>query len=274
MRNRIRTDDIPRFTPGQLEAICKILGDAHSGLTNTEIDYVFRQCGIHDQGPPSPKWMRVFNSLAARINEDGHCSVVLSFIRNALDPARYSDRPTTFEALRSKLNVRLAFVGLSYQADGKFARVTRASTLSDAKRRASELKAKLEERGVHPEVLRFCRAELVEDNYFHAVLEATKSVGERIRRMTGLRSDGAQLVDQALSGSAPLLRINELRNDSDWSEHRGFANLLKGMYGVFRNPTAHAPRIEWQMPEEDALDLLALASYAHRRLDRASVKKP
>jgi nitrogenase molybdenum-iron protein alpha/beta subunit len=33
------------------------------------------------------------------------------------------------------------------------------------------------------------------------------------------------------------------------SGQRGFTNLLKGLFGTFRNPTAHARRIKWNMSE-------------------------
>ena len=87
--------------------------------------------------------------------------------------------------------------------------------------------------------------------------------------MTGLTDDGASLVDKALSGASPLLAINNLATDSERSEQSGFANLIKGTYGMFRNPTAHEARVKWQMSEEDAEDLLTLASLIHRRLDGA-----
>ncbi len=45
------------------------------------------------------------------------------------------------------------------------------------------------------------------------------------------------------------------------------ANLLKGVFGTFRNPTAHAPRERWPVSEADALDLFSTLSYLHRRLD-------
>jgi uncharacterized protein (TIGR02391 family) len=53
------------------------------------------------------------------------------------------------------------------------------------------------------------------------------------------------------------------------SEQRGFANLVKGAFGMFRNPTAHAPRIHWSMGKADAEDLLSLVSLIHRRIDAA-----
>lgn len=46
-------------------------------------------------------------------------------------------------------------------------------------------------------------------------------------------------------------------------------NLLKGLFGTFRSPTAHAPKITWAIAERDALDLLTLVSLLHRRLDQA-----
>ena len=113
------------------------------------------------------------------------------------------------------------------------------------------------------------RAELLQQNHFHAVFEATKSVADKVREKTGLESDGAELVDQAFSVRNPLLAINSLRSETEQSEQKGFANLLKGVFGTFRNVTAHAPKIRWPIEEQDALDLLTMVSYLHRRLDRA-----
>jgi Protein of unknown function (Hypoth_ymh) len=45
-----------------------------------------------------------------------------------------------------------------------------------------------------------------------------------------------------------------------------------GFFGTFRNPIAHAARIEWPMSEQDALDLLSLASYILRRLKNGTVR--
>lgn len=80
--------------------------------------------------------------------------------------------------------------------------------------------------------------------------------------------DGGKLVDAALCDSAPLLAINALTTESQRSEQSGFANLIKGTFGMFRNPSAHEARL-WAMSKEDAEDLLSLASLIHRRLDAA-----
>jgi len=46
-------------------------------------------------------------------------------------------------------------------------------------------------------------------------------------------------------------------------------NLLKGVFGTFRNTTAHAPKITWEINEQDALDILSMISLIHRKLDKA-----
>lgn len=46
-------------------------------------------------------------------------------------------------------------------------------------------------------------------------------------------------------------------------------NLLKGVFGTFRNTTAHAPKITWEVNEQDALDTLSMISLIHRKLDKA-----
>lgn len=85
-----------------------------------------------------------------------------------------------------------------------------------------------------------------------------------------MQSDGADLVQQAFgpSQSGPVLAINPLVTDTDKGEQRGFVNLLIGLFGTIRNPLAHNPRLEWEMSEQDALDILTMASLIHRKLEK------
>jgi len=169
--------------------------------------------------------------------------------------------------MRKNLNVALAFAGLAVKESGELVSVDEAQTLTEARRRASELRGDLELRNVHADVLRFCQEELLAENYFHAILEAAKSVADKLRERSGLLDDGATLVDRALSGSPPLLAINEWSTESDKSEQRGFCNLVKGLFGMFRNTTAHAPRISWAINKEDAEEVFTLLSLVHKRID-------
>ena len=128
-------------------------------------------------------------------------------------------------------------------------------------------------------MLRFCRAELLQENYFYAVLEATKSLSEKIRVRSGLAGDAGALAQRAFSlgkVGLPFLAFNSLRTDTEQSEQSGLMNLFVGIFGTFRNVTAHGPKIAWNITEQDALDLLTLVSLLHRRLDAAAAtgRKP
>jgi uncharacterized protein (TIGR02391 family) len=103
------------------------------------------------------------------------------------------------------------------------------------------------------------------------VQEAVKSVADKMRSRTGLTDDGANLVDRVLGGEPPLLAINPRSTVSERSEQSGLANLVRGTFGMFRNPTAHEARLHWTMSKEDAEDLLTIVSLIHRRLDRATM---
>jgi len=255
------------FSAAELEHICKVLADTYSGLTGSEIGYILQQIGVEDTDPSMTKWKRLFNALVARQNADQDADRVLAFINQALQPARYVHNREFYQSRLESVNIILAFHGLQYREDGNFHTIVKASNLTDAESRASMLKQSLLNRRLHPELLRFCKAELVVDNYFHAVLEACKSIAETIRRITGLTSDGATLIDDALGGDQPRIKINQFSTETEKSEQRGFVNLAKGLFGTFRNPTAHAPKIEWPLSEEDALDMFTLASYVLRRID-------
>ncbi len=256
------------FSQDQLEAIAGALGDTTDGLTGPEIQHLLASSKMVDPGPIT-KRIRIYNAFVESQNTKRNRTHVLEFVRLAMKPARYSRAPERFEPMRALLNQALAFAGLVVDEAGNLTKIEVARTLPEAQRRARELRTDLEGRGVHPDVLKFCRAELLSDNYFHAVQEAVKSVADKMRTRTGLSDDGATLVDRVLGGDPPLLAINPRSTLSERSEQSGFANLVRGTFGMFRNPTAHEARIHWVMSKEDAEDLLTIVSLIHRRLDKA-----
>lgn len=261
---------LPPIDEAHLEQICNVLANTTTGLSGSEITTLLQRLGIADPNPSANKRTRLCDALSSKQRRDGCANNVIALIQEAMNPVRYHSDPGHFAAKRDELNTVLAFCGYSLGDDGRISQRTKATTLTEAEERANRLQRRLRERGVHSDVLKFCRAELVQDNYFHAVFEATKSVADKLQDMTGLTSDGAELVDKSLAGQTPMLAINTLRTETERSEQSGFVNLLKGMFGTFRNVTAHVPRIKWSIGEEDALDLLSLASYLHRRLDNAA----
>jgi len=260
---------IASFDETHLRKVAETLAAA---LTHRELTAIFAECSIAEAGG-NPKWERILLALKVRQGQDECGNSVGAFIQGVMDPVRFVNQSEDFAYLRDSLNQILSFSGLTLGADGKLRAAVPARTLEEAEVRAGRLKTELRRRQVHADVLKFCKPELLKENYFHAVLEATKSVADKIRDMTNLTGDGADLVDPAFGIKDPMLAINTLQTETQQSEQKGFANLLKGMFGTFRNVTGHAPKVKWPINEQDALDLLSLVSYLHRRLDGA-VKVP
>jgi len=259
----------PPLTPSIIEAICRTIGDTNEGLSGTEIGRLLGTCGLVDVEPSITKWKRLYSAFVADQNIN-HCSNhILIFIQEALRPVRYLGKQGLFDFRRHEINKCLSFIGIELNEKGMYLQVDKATTISEAEQKASLFKYKLEVRNVHEIIFEYCKPELLTQNYFHSVFEAVKSIADRIRKMTGLYADGNELIDTAFSTKNPLLRINLLINDTDRSEHLGLMNLIKGLFGLIRNPTAHEPKIKFAIDENEALDLMILISYAHKRLDKA-----
>lgn len=246
-----------------------MLADTERGLSGSQIGHLLQDCKVPDVSPGMTKWKRLFNALAEVQNEHQIGNHLIMFINRALNPVSYARDKTAFEWRRSELNVVLAFSGFEVREDGKVVRTSVATTISAARAKANALRAKLEDRNAHEKVFEFCRAELLDQNYFHAVLEAVKGLAERVRELSGLTTDGADLFNVAFSTKSPILAVNGLSTDTELSEQKGLTNMLVGLFGAVRNPTAHAPKVRWEMTEQDALDILSLVSLVHRKLDAA-----
>lgn len=250
-----------------IEGIARILGDTSKGLTGSEINHLLSQSKLKNPDPGITKWKRIYNSFVEFQNRTHISNNIFTFILITMDPSRYIGQSQLFHELRDDLNQQLSFAGFKISEEGKLQKVKIAKTLKDAEERANRLKSKLKNRNAHDEIFKYCKAELLANNYFHSVFEAVKSLAERIRTKSGLTKDGSALIDEAFSIKNPLLKINDLSSETMESEHKGFANLIKGVFGMFRNTTAHAPKITWSISEEDALDILSTISLIHRKLD-------
>lgn len=254
---------VPSFPESQVEALARVLGECGSG---SDISRVLRDRSLEDTSRESTKWRRLYAIFLECQQKDRCANRIVDFIHAFIAPARFVGRNEEFEEHRRELNEILSFSGLEYGSDGQFRAVTAATTLDEAEKRARNIREKFRGRRLHAEVLKYCRAELMQENYFHAVFEASKGLAQTIRDKSGVQLDGAALVDRVFSVDQPLLAFNTLRTETEKSEHKGFATLLKGCFAAVRNPLAHQPKILWE-GEDDAADYLSLISLLHRKLD-------
>ena len=253
------------FSQSVLEGISRCLSDV---MTNPELEYLLTQNKLSPQ-PPSTKWIRLFNSFIQFQNQHQCSNSVLHFIKSTFQPARFIGKESEFHESRNNINKYLSLSGFEVLENGNIAKTSKTTTVSEAEAKAHRLKYLLERRNVHQQIFLYCKAELLVENYFHSVFEAMKSIADRIRSLTGLSLDGIQLIDQAFSITNPMIRINGLQSDTDYSEDKGYANYIRGLFGLIRNPIAHEPKIKFIIKEDEALDIFSSISYVHKRLDRS-----
>lgn len=266
-------DDL--FSQQQIENLAKELGECGTG---GEISQALKELGIEDTSDAdSSKRDRLLVIFSESQKRDGCTDVICNFIRHFLAPVRFAGKTEQFEVHRRVINETLAFSGLEYGVDGKLHQrnvaktLDEATTSNEAERRSQAIQTKFSERRIHPEVWKYCNAELLADNYFHAILEAVKGLAERIREKSGIKEDGIDLINRVFSEKSPILVFNEYITETEKNEHKGLVFLLRGCFTAIRNPLAHEPKILWQ-DDDNAADYLSLISLLHYKLDNCILK--
>lgn len=255
------------LTNSELEEISNIFGATNDGFTGSEISRLLDICSIPDIDSNNTKRYRLFNSFANKCNQVGNSDCVYRFIEEAFMPSRWLSRAEEKEKMLVRINEVLSLKGIQLTDDNKFINIDVATTVSEAKARASRLSKKLQAINAHHYVLNCCKEELLANDYFHAVQEAAKSLTDRISTETGLTQDGTALIERAFSQNNPAAVINTLSNQSEINEHRGVKEMLLGINYSVRNVTAHEMRINWDINEETAINYLSIISALHKILD-------
>ena len=224
-------DIIPCFDAPHLEAACKVLADTTMGLKGDEIGYILEGMCIADPDPATTKWKRLFNALVLTQNKHQVGNHLIMFIIRAMKPVRYVNAQEQFILAARRLNLNYGVFRPLHPGRWQCHPCHARTSLARAKARG-KLKAILEARGTHPEVFKYCRAELLEENYFHAVFEAAKGLAQRIRDLSGLTTDGGELIAEAFSVKSPIVTFNSLQTETERSDQKGIANLMTGLFGA------------------------------------------
>ena len=260
------------FKDSTLEMLANAIADIDPGITGPVIHRMLLQSQIEDISYNEQflaKRKKLFNAFTDYQKKNQCANNIILFIQNVLSPQRYIDNTDIFKKVKTEVNKQLAFEGLYIDDSNQTVSVAKASKISDVQIKVEGLKAKLIEQGAHKLVFSYCNAELLANNYFHSVLESSKGLVKRIQDLAGVTYDGQNLMEKVFKDDDPILIVNNYQSKSEKDEHRGFRNLLIGIVAMFRNPASHELKVEWNMSEQDALDILAMISYCHRRLDNA-----
>lgn len=254
------------FDPNTIEQTCKLLDKFISGAKITNMLENLRIRPANDiEG--FTKWKRLFNAISSSQNE-GNQDSLIKVVEYILSPVNFHNKSTLeYQEAIKELNVILLLHGLKLEESGKVVFSDIASSLSEAQSRAIGLKKALEPFNIHPQILNFCRAEILTDNYFHLVFEATKCVLSELRAISHLTLDGNKLINECFDGKNPLILMNRFETTDDRNEHAGLKSLLNLLVHWYRNPKAHKPKYFSSDSKENAVEALILISKARWMLE-------
>ena len=119
---------------------------------------------------------------------------------------------------------------------------------------------------LHAEVQSASGDLLAGGRYEDAVQEALTSLEVRVRALAGLDGTGMSLMREALGTAHPRLEVTARSGRSGEQEREGLLALLCGAMLALKGPDAASGE---PSPPQQALEILALASLLHRRLDVA-----
>ncbi len=268
-----KVSKLPSLDRATIEAISRVLGNTDVGLTGREIGRILEACKIDDADINQTKYIRLMNALCKACNSARSYSPVYSFILECFKPARVIENESKYDALRCSLNKTLMLIGIEVGEDGQFRAVEKAQSVNEVNQRTQNLKKRLLSDCCHAKVLACCKEEFLNEDYFHAVHEAAKSLSDAVREKTNIQADGAALFDKAFSVKDPYLAYNSLETDSQRNEQNGLKDILKGINSMIRNVTAHELRAKWIVNENDAVDVLREISLLHKYVDACTVVK-
>lgn len=255
-----------------IESISRILAEETTG---SKIDVLFDNLGLVNfdetlnRGYTSTKWVRLNESIIYECKKTNNPKPFFEVIEYITRPAEYIEYPSQWEKLLTSINSKLMFYGFEVNDSGNVVRTKIVTSFSDGQKRLTSFTKRLSDYDIHPQVLKYCTDELFSENYFHAILEASKGLLERIRELSGSSSDGSTLINEVLINKNPILVINgnKIETLTEKSEYNGFKSLLNTIVYFYRNPKAHEPKLYNPTSESDAVTAFTLISMAHSILD-------
>lgn len=119
---------------------------------------------------------------------------------------------------------------------------------------------------LHPEIAQASSELYRNGHYANAIEDAVKALNGLVRLRSGQDGDGTSLMQTVFSPKNPILRFNELVDESDRNEQTGFMMMFTGAVAGLRNPRAHRLIRD---DAERALEFIAFVSLLAKLLDGA-----
>ena len=129
-----------------------------------------------------------------------------------------------------------------------------------------KIRNRFSEANLHPEIIKGVGSLFQNGHYSNSIEDACKILESFVKIRSGkYELSGTELMQNVFSPKNPILKFNELINDSDLSEQQGMMFLYSGVMLAFRNPRAHGI-IEDEA--DSSIDILVLISLLLKALDK------
>jgi len=122
---------------------------------------------------------------------------------------------------------------------------------------------------IHPEICNMSKNRFEDKYYADAVETALKHINKRVKDIvkneTGKELDGSKLMQFAFSVDKPVIKLNNLSNETERNIQNGYQQIFAGTMTGIRNPKAHD---NLSITKENAIHLIFLASLLMYKLDK------
>jgi uncharacterized protein (TIGR02391 family) len=253
-------DDGRMIRGSTLEDVARAIGDAYTG---EQLERFLAESGISPENVPEfqggTKWVFVHEVLAALAEgTSAQRRELRTFLGAWLDNRLHSGPPPD---VRDRVVRDLARQGW-FVVDG---RLIIGEPVYDQPTAGAALARDARLAALHPAVLEVSRELFDQGHHAAAVFEAFKAVNNRVKEVSGLESDGKDLMARAFKPDNPVLTLADLTVETGRNIQSGYQFLFMGAVVGIRNPHAHE-RFK-PADENEALEQLGLASLLMRRLD-------
>lgn len=204
-------------------------------VTHTDIDNLMARSGIKDVSTKSVslngygyikgdnKINRLFKCFENELVTSQSDNKIICFIEAVSNPSRFNNDITKFSEYKNSINSILLLMGCELKDDGKLYAAVKATTIDEVQKRINILENEVRKRNIHPQVLKYCKREYLDKDYFHAQFEASKGLFQRIRDLINQNVDGTKIINGVFSTDEPMLILPNLNliNRTDKDEFLG-----------------------------------------------------
>lgn len=121
-----------------------------------------------------------------------------------------------------------------------------------------------DERNIHPDISAVCIKLFDDGHYSQATFEAFKLLDNEVKKISGVKKSGFNLMMAAFEGKSPRVQLTALVTQSEVDEQSGYKHIFAGAMSAIRNPRGHDINID---PIDRCLDHLSFGSVLLRRLE-------